>query len=461
MSNHEGDLRSNNDHPPPSSQISPRRRRHNQISNADDDTVVPRRRRRMTSPDHNRQQNRNLPCDRNYYPARQEQNATEHQRYRRTQNTNAERCVQQGSHNTQVELEQQPISYTESIYNDRNTGRRRRRISSSDHIQSTHQNPRNIQTYCEGHASQQFDCRFPDNEYEVPRRRRRLRSPDPVIAENSVNSVIRNNNQQELLNNAILPPESFEPSPHVNYHNESQSRGIQCIPNTQYTLCSNQIQQMHPFNEQQHHHILQPQPLPVIYRMSHYLIETPTPPLPPSLPVVQNHSSSTDQHIVPRRDYVCDFRGGHSPRSQRGPIQISSYIMNPANHCMSRRFRRQLRRQMISISENYNSRDTSSDNGKGLSPSEINSIPIIEYEDTWDRNCDAANEDDICKICLIKFENKHQVKKLSKCGHVFHAICLNEWLREHHKCPYCRQALNEYNCANERQFEHANIVNFN
>lgn len=54
-----------------------------------------------------------------------------------------------------------------------------------------------------------------------------------------------------------------------------------------------------------------------------------------------------------------------------------------------------------------------------------------------------------CAVCLKAFENpsgiaqrKKYVKKL-KCGHVFHASCIDQWLARAPNCPCCREELHE------------------
>jgi len=43
----------------------------------------------------------------------------------------------------------------------------------------------------------------------------------------------------------------------------------------------------------------------------------------------------------------------------------------------------------------------------------------------------------VCTICTELFDSSHDVSAL-KCGHVFHADCLNPWLSQSMTCPQCR-----------------------
>ena len=44
-----------------------------------------------------------------------------------------------------------------------------------------------------------------------------------------------------------------------------------------------------------------------------------------------------------------------------------------------------------------------------------------------------------CTICLSEFAPGERVRVLPKCGHGFHARCVDRWLADHSSCPTCRQ----------------------
>lgn len=52
------------------------------------------------------------------------------------------------------------------------------------------------------------------------------------------------------------------------------------------------------------------------------------------------------------------------------------------------------------------------------------------------------NLDDVCSICLEKFDIIDIIKKLP-CEHIFHKKCLLKWLKESDLCPLCKDDLNE------------------
>ena len=46
-----------------------------------------------------------------------------------------------------------------------------------------------------------------------------------------------------------------------------------------------------------------------------------------------------------------------------------------------------------------------------------------------------------CSICIEQVNDKEIVKRLPKCGHMYHAECIDTWLDKNNICPVCRVAL--------------------
>jgi hypothetical protein len=46
-----------------------------------------------------------------------------------------------------------------------------------------------------------------------------------------------------------------------------------------------------------------------------------------------------------------------------------------------------------------------------------------------------------CCICLDSFEGKQTLKPL-RCGHVFHPLCIDKWIRTSDQCPLCKHKIN-------------------
>ncbi|CAO3668776.1 unnamed protein product [Umbelopsis ramanniana] len=73
-----------------------------------------------------------------------------------------------------------------------------------------------------------------------------------------------------------------------------------------------------------------------------------------------------------------------------------------------------------------------------LSNNSIELLPIHPYVDI-EETPDNRSDHDICAICLDQFEaNVSQVRKLP-CNHIFHAACIDPWLKERSGfCPICK-----------------------
>jgi hypothetical protein len=43
-----------------------------------------------------------------------------------------------------------------------------------------------------------------------------------------------------------------------------------------------------------------------------------------------------------------------------------------------------------------------------------------------------------CSICLSDYKESEVVRLIPDCDHMFHAVCIDQWLRSHATCPICR-----------------------
>lgn len=103
----------------------------------------------------------------------------------------------------------------------------------------------------------------------------------------------------------------------------------------------------------------------------------------------------------------------------------------------------QLKRTLLSLLFNCN--DKSRQDLQGDRP-QIPELPATMYEDLQRHYCSSLDgsmlEEEICSICLLKFEGEDIVSKLPKCGHVYHVNCIDGWLlRNYFTCPLCRSFL--------------------
>lgn len=77
----------------------------------------------------------------------------------------------------------------------------------------------------------------------------------------------------------------------------------------------------------------------------------------------------------------------------------------------------------------------------GLEAGIIDSFPIILYGSLCDSNDFKYEKESECSICLGVFQNEEKIKMLTRCGHAYHAECVDMWLRTRSSCPLCRASL--------------------
>ncbi|KAD2805628.1 hypothetical protein R6Q59_029322 [Mikania micrantha] len=73
---------------------------------------------------------------------------------------------------------------------------------------------------------------------------------------------------------------------------------------------------------------------------------------------------------------------------------------------------------------------------KGLKKKILNTLPKIIYSPET-----MAETVGDCAICLTEFTAGDEIRVLPRCGHGFHATCIDKWFGYHSSCPYCRQIL--------------------
>uniref|UniRef100_A0ACD5VEW1 Uncharacterized protein n=1 Tax=Avena sativa TaxID=4498 RepID=A0ACD5VEW1_AVESA len=87
---------------------------------------------------------------------------------------------------------------------------------------------------------------------------------------------------------------------------------------------------------------------------------------------------------------------------------------------------------------------------RGMSDAAIAALPTFTYElpaaaapgadDDNDGGAPQSQAAD-CAVCLGQVEAGETVRRLPKCAHLFHAECVDAWLRAHSTCPMCRAAV--------------------
>ncbi|XP_062220995.1 E3 ubiquitin-protein ligase ATL23-like [Phragmites australis] len=81
------------------------------------------------------------------------------------------------------------------------------------------------------------------------------------------------------------------------------------------------------------------------------------------------------------------------------------------------------------IPRGASARDEERVSAAGLSAEELSELPCHE------RKAGAGGE---CAVCLEAFQAGDRCQVLPRCGHGFHAQCVDPWLRKSRVCPICR-----------------------
>ncbi|CAL0313197.1 unnamed protein product [Lupinus luteus] len=91
----------------------------------------------------------------------------------------------------------------------------------------------------------------------------------------------------------------------------------------------------------------------------------------------------------------------------------------------------------------HNLHVSSSTNTIGLDENLIKSIMICKYKKGNDGFVGFID----CSVCISEFEDDESVRVLPKCGHVFHILCIDAWLKSHSTCPLCRANIFNFNAS--------------
>ncbi|KAF7105239.1 hypothetical protein CFC21_106071 [Triticum aestivum] len=74
---------------------------------------------------------------------------------------------------------------------------------------------------------------------------------------------------------------------------------------------------------------------------------------------------------------------------------------------------------------------------KGLKKKAIDALPTVSFAAAASPQL-AATE---CAICLAEFADGESMRVLPRCGHAFHVLCIDAWLRTCATCPSCRASM--------------------
>ena len=71
---------------------------------------------------------------------------------------------------------------------------------------------------------------------------------------------------------------------------------------------------------------------------------------------------------------------------------------------------------------------------RGLTKQELSKIPFKIYAKY------KYNGQEECSICRDNYQNGETIKELP-CGHIYHVNCIDKWLEQERKCPYCNKEI--------------------
>merc|ERR1711972_933958 len=84
---------------------------------------------------------------------------------------------------------------------------------------------------------------------------------------------------------------------------------------------------------------------------------------------------------------------------------------------------------------------------QGAKPETIDRLPTEIYRKRegrgQDLNVSVNDEKNKCCICLERFEDGDEVRRL-QCLHIFHKKEIDQWLRSNRECPICRINVDEH-----------------
>nr|XP_016507736.1 PREDICTED: RING-H2 finger protein ATL70-like [Nicotiana tabacum] len=77
---------------------------------------------------------------------------------------------------------------------------------------------------------------------------------------------------------------------------------------------------------------------------------------------------------------------------------------------------------------------------QGLDENTIRTYPKLLYAQVKAHKVGDTVSSSGCSICLADYKDKDMLRLLPNCGHLFHLICIDPWLRLHPTCPICRNS---------------------
>ncbi|KAG5060080.1 hypothetical protein AAZX31_01G087300 [Glycine max] len=117
---------------------------------------------------------------------------------------------------------------------------------------------------------------------------------------------------------------------------------------------------------------------------------------------------------------------------------VVSYYTLISKYCGPRESaRRDPNEDHLQDNQNHNDTLPEHDSNTGLDEALIKSIAVFNYKKGIGGSAGVTD----CSVCLSEFQDDESVRLLPKCSHVFHAPCIDTWLKSHSSCPLCRAGI--------------------
>jgi Ring finger domain len=98
---------------------------------------------------------------------------------------------------------------------------------------------------------------------------------------------------------------------------------------------------------------------------------------------------------------------------------------------------------MMRLGENLG--DVKTERWKFIAKEQIDQLPLIRFDPDQQKSEEETNDCDVkCLICQYDYEKDESLRRLP-CNHCFHQECVDEWLRAHDSCPYCKKPIHDGN----------------
>lgn len=82
---------------------------------------------------------------------------------------------------------------------------------------------------------------------------------------------------------------------------------------------------------------------------------------------------------------------------------------------------------------------------RGVDPELLRSLPVTVYRAPPQGSYKGRQQGVVleCAVCLAELQDGEEARFLPRCGHGFHAECVDMWLASHTTCPLCRLTVSK------------------